>query len=248
MPLDVQSAARQIERELRALGTQERAAREKRYLKSDLEHFGATLPEIRSTTKQFVKRQPGLTHDELIALTRSLWSARVFESRMAAVILLERHPSLISPRDLPLLKELIGSSHTWALVDPLAANVVGGLLSRTPRAAHRLDAWTRDDDFWIRRAALLSTLKTRDFERFFRYADSMLEETEFFIRKAIGWVLREQSKRDPDQVFTWLAGGTRVLRASGVTVREAVKYLPPAQREQLLLKRRRRHKGASKSS
>lgn len=80
----------------------------------------------------------------------------------------------------------------------------------------------------------------------------MLEETEFFIRKAIGWVLREQSKREPDRVFKWLEGAppdgrARITRASGVTVREAVKYLKAAQRDQLLLDRRRR-KGASEST
>jgi len=71
-----------------------------------------------------------------------------------------------------------------------------------------------------------------DFERFARYADAMLDEHEFFIRKAIGWVLRETGKRRPDLVADWLA--PRIPRASGVTVREAVKPLPPARREELL--------------
>ncbi len=71
-----------------------------------------------------------------------------------------------------------------------------------------------------------------DFERFGRYADQMLEEKEFFIRKAIGWVLRETAKRRPELVADWLA--PRVHRASGVTMREAVKPLPAEVRERLL--------------
>jgi 3-methyladenine DNA glycosylase AlkD len=71
-----------------------------------------------------------------------------------------------------------------------------------------------------------------DFPRFTRYADQMLEEREFFIRKAIGWVLRETARRRPDLVADWLA--PRIHRASGVTVREAVKPLPPAQRDALV--------------
>ena len=59
----------------------------------------------------------------------------------------------------------------------------------------------------------------------------MLEEREFFIRKAIGWVLREVSKKRPELVVEWL--GPRTGRASGVTFREAVKYLPPDDRERL---------------
>jgi DNA alkylation repair enzyme len=69
-------------------------------------------------------------------------------------------------------------------------------------------------------------------KRFFRYADAMLDAREFFIRKAIGWVLREEGKRRPDEVYQWLA--PRAGRASGVTVREAVKYLEPAQRDAVL--------------
>ena len=71
-----------------------------------------------------------------------------------------------------------------------------------------------------------------DFPRFARYADRMLEDREFFIRKSIGWVLRETGKPQPDTVFAWLL--PRASRASGITVREAVKYLSPAQRAEVL--------------
>jgi 3-methyladenine DNA glycosylase AlkD len=71
-----------------------------------------------------------------------------------------------------------------------------------------------------------------DFDRFARYADAMLEEKEFFIRKAIGWVLRDTARRRPDLVAAWL--GPRIHRASGVTVREAVKPLTPLVRAKLL--------------
>src|SRR5262245_60285477 len=99
-----------------------------------------------------------------------------------------------------------------------------------------LDRWAADPDFWIRRSALLALLPALnrgdgDWERFARYADAMLEEKEFFIRKAIGWVLREVGKRRPELVYAWLA--PRAGRASGVTMREAVRCLPAAQREAL---------------
>ena len=71
-----------------------------------------------------------------------------------------------------------------------------------------------------------------DFGRFGRYADGMLEENEFFVRKAIGWVLREVSKKRPEVVFDWIA--PRADRASGVTMREGVKYLPGARQEVLM--------------
>ena len=60
----------------------------------------------------------------------------------------------------------------------------------------------------------------------------MLDEREFFIRKAIGWVLRETGKLRPDLVREWLA--PRIDRVAGLTLREAVKYLPPDDREALM--------------
>jgi 3-methyladenine DNA glycosylase AlkD len=85
-----------------------------------------------------------------------------------------------------------------------------------------------------------------DFERFARYAEEMLEEKEFFIRKAIGWVLRETGKQRPQLVDGWLA--PRIDRASGVTVREAVRYLPRARREALTAAHRERWPAAKREA
>src|SRR5699024_4189933 len=127
-----------------------------------------------------------------------------------------------------LVERLVREARTWALVDVLAGDVLGNVLLGYPDAARLVDPWARDQEFWIRRAALLSQrepLKAGGaFERFAGYADAMLDEQEFFIRKAIGWVLREMGKSRPDEVFVWLY--PRAHRVAGVTMREAVKYLP----------------------
>jgi 3-methyladenine DNA glycosylase AlkD len=231
---DPERAAAEIEARLRTLGGRERAANEARYLKSDLTHLGVRVPEIRREAEQAAL---GVSdRRELLALARALWAEPVHERRACAAFLLQARVDALRPADLPLLKRMIRESRTWALVDPLAGSVVGPLLLAHPEAADRLDAWARDRDFWVRRAALLAQLAPAragvSLDRFFGYADAMLEEREFFIRKAIGWVLREASKSRPDEVYEWLA--PRAERASGVTVREAVKYLDPQQREALL--------------
>ncbi len=160
---------------------------------------------------------------------------------MAARGQLDRHPQLLERSDFRLLEQLIRESHTWALVDWLAIPVAGPLVERFPALNRTLDRWSRDGDFWVRRSAMLALLLPRrrgdgDFDRFGRYADRMLEEPEFFIRKAIGWVLRETSKKRPRLVFGWLM--PRAIHASGVTVREAVKYLTQVQRDRVLAARR----------
>jgi 3-methyladenine DNA glycosylase AlkD len=225
-------AAREIEQRLRAEGTSERAEGQKAYLKSSLT-LGLTVGHIRREASAAAKEVA--SHDSLVALAEALWASPVFDRRLCAAFLLEARVDLLGAEDLALIERLVRDSRTWALVDVLAGNVLGELLVRHLEAAEQLDRWAVDGDFWVRRAALLSQIEPlkagADLDRFGRYADAMLDEREFFIRKAIGWVLRETAKRRRDEVYAWLA--PRARRASGVTMREAVKYLSPEQQEAL---------------
>ena len=232
-----QAIADRLERALATVGTPERAIGEKRYLKSELTFLGATVWQIRAEVKAAVQAVPAPDHNQLVALVEALWSRPVFERRMAATVVLDLRTDLLSADDLSLIERLVRESLTWALVDGLAVDVIGAILASDPdRAVNVLDRWSTDADFWIRRSALLAWLRPlrhgAPLDRFLGYADAMLDEKEFFIRKAIGWVLREVGKRRPDEVSAWLA--PRTGRASGVTVREAVKYLPDGDRERLM--------------
>lgn len=232
--------ARRIERRLSSQGTRERAAQEKRYLKSTLRHYGASVPAIRATVRAELAATPELSRAGLREAVVALWQRGVHELRMAAVELLDQRSELLCASDVRLVERLLREAKTWALVDGLAASVMGALVERLPTLTRTLDRWAKDDDFWLRRAALLSLLVPLregrgDFDRFARYADTMLDEEEFFVRKAIGWVLRDTSRKRPRLVLAWLR--PRVQRASGVTLREAIKYLPASDREQLLARR-----------
>jgi 3-methyladenine DNA glycosylase AlkD len=231
------SAVAGLEAGIRAAGTPERAAASRAYLKTSLECSGTTVPEVRAQLRAWLRERPGLSRAELLAVVSGLWDRPLFECRMAAGLLLVERRALLTAADMAVLEDLLRTSGTWALVDSLAADVAGSLVQRYPELTAVLDRWAGDPDFWIRRSALLALLiplrrGEGDFERFAGYADQMLEEREFFIRKAIGWVLRETGKRHPELVAQWLA--PRVGRASGVTVREAVKWLPAARRDQLM--------------
>jgi 3-methyladenine DNA glycosylase AlkD len=222
--VDAAELAAGIDSRLRGVGDATRADNEKRYLKSVLQHYGVTVPAIRRIARDAVAEQPALRREDLVRLVEDLWSRPVHETRMAAVELLELRSGLLRTDDL-------------VLVERLSANVAGGLVERFPGLGTMLDRWAIDEDFWLRRSALLALLKPLrrgdgDFARFGRLADAMLDEREFFIRKAIGWVLREASKSRPERVFAWLE--PRASRASGVTLREAVKYLSEDQRAAIL--------------
>jgi 3-methyladenine DNA glycosylase AlkD len=236
MALAARAVADDLERDLRALGTPERAEGEKRYLKSDLDFLGVSVWGIRKVMNAFAEQHRDLPRDDVVALIETLWAKPVFERRMMAAMLLEEYVAVLEPSDLELIKRLIRESKTWALVDVLSGDVVGEIILRNPNVAARLDAWAKDDDIWVRRSALLAQLlplkRGASFRRFASYADAMIDEKEFFIRKAIGWVLRETAKRRPDEVYEWLA--PRAHRASGVTMREAVKYLDDVRKDALM--------------
>ncbi|HJX22677.1 MAG TPA: DNA alkylation repair protein [Steroidobacteraceae bacterium] len=235
--------------ELRRHRNPARAPAEKAYLKSDLEFLGVGLPAMREAVRAIKRQNGGLDRERLVALVRILWKTPVFERRMMAVLLLEAFEPLLRPVDIALLERLIRQSKTWAFVDELAIVITGPLVERSPELRRVLDRWSRDDDFWVRRSAMLALLRPLrrgdgDFHRFSRYAERMLEDREFFIRKSIGWVLRETGKPQPDTVYAWLL--PRAARASAVTVREAVKYLSSAQRAAVLAAHRSaKHPGAA---
>lgn len=240
--MDVPALVDRLDTDLRALGTPERAGQERRYLKSELTHYGVTLPAIHRLAKTTIRAQPELDHRALVDLAERLWVVPVHERRALAADLLSLRVDLLGPNDVPLLEQMLRQSKTWALVDALAPSVMGPLVERHPELGAVLDRWAVDADFWVRRAALLAHLLplrrgAGDFERFARTADSLLDDREFFIRKAIGWVLREAGRARPEAVVAWLT--PRVRRASGVTVREAVKHLPPADKDALLAAHRR---------
>ncbi|MFE9559128.1 DNA alkylation repair protein [Streptomyces sp. NPDC006703] len=231
-------AADQLTEQLARLGTPQRAAWDRDYLHSDLVHLGVPIPYLRRAVKTTSRNLRSLTRSDVLALADLLWTSDVYEHRQAAVHLLTRHTDLLTPADLVTVEAMLRAARTWALVDTLAVHGAGAMtLQHQETAGTVLDRWAIDQDFWLRRTALLALLPgiradAADLERLSRYADAMLEEPEFFIRKAIGWVLRETSRRDHHFVTAWVE--SRIDRISGVTLREAVRHLHDTDRTRLI--------------
>lgn len=226
---DAETAAARVVAALLPLADPERAAQASRYLKSDLDFLGVSVPGIRAVVTAADRARPGLGRPEALAWARALWREPVHERRIAAIELLRRHVRHLLPADLADVEAWIREAHGWAYVDPLAGDIAGPIALLHPDAWTLIDAWAPDEDFWIRRSALLTLLPGirrggLDRERFERYATPMLTEKEFFIRKAIGWVLREASKKDPAYVAAWTR--SHLNQMSGVTFTEAVRRLP----------------------
>ena len=246
---DAEAAAARVVAALLPLADPERAVQASRYLKSDLDFLGVSVPGVRAVVTEADRARPGLGRDEALAWARALWREPVHERRTAAIEVLRRYTRRLLPADLALVEAWVREAHGWAYVDPLAGDIAGPIALVHPDAWPLIDAWATDEDFWVRRSALLTLLPGirrggLDHERFERYATPMLAEKEFFIRKAIGWVLREAAKKDPAYVAAWTRG--HLDQMSGVTFREAVRGLPAEQAAQLraIYPRRQGHASA----
>ena len=140
---------------------------------------------------------------------------------------------------MPVLDSMIRQCVTWDHLDGLAVHIVGRILEHDPSVSEYLVRWSEDENFWVRRAALLSQVVLfrkghGDRELFFSMASSMLGEREFFIRKALGWAIREMSRGNPKAAYAFLMQikGT----AAGLTLREGAKHLKPVLRDRVMKK------------
>lgn len=223
--------------QLRAQGTPERAAGEKKYLRSDLNFHGVTVPQCTVILKAWLKAHPSLKSDEMGALAAALWASDWHEERTLAIFLLEERRKLLTLDHLPIIETMMREANTWAHIDEIAVHLVGALLDRHPEVmrAHLL-RWAGDGNFWVRRVPVLAQNGQfrkggGDFALFEQIAAPMLEEGKtwtkderFFIRKAIGWALRELCKHHPDWVVDFV--NRHHARMSGLTLREATRKLP----------------------
>jgi 3-methyladenine DNA glycosylase AlkD len=206
------------------------------YLKSDLRFHGVTQPQLRRAAREFVKASPDLTRAELRAIVDALYATGYHDLQSAVIALLDLRGDLLGPRDAPWLIGLVRKSPGWAHVDWLASSVIGPSLGDGATMRGRVRAWARHRDVWVRRTALLARHDELrrgrgDFALFAEIAAPLLEEREFWIRKAIGWVLREVSKKRPALVRDFLR--EHRARVSGLTLSEGAKYLPGPMRVEL---------------
>jgi 3-methyladenine DNA glycosylase AlkD len=227
---------KRLARELALLGDPVRAAGAKAYLKSELAFIGVRIPDVRALARRYATEHAELEGAALFALVNELWDSRVHEQRSLAIAILERKRATLSLAHMERLRALVRDADTWAHVDWLAIKVVGALVERDRRAADALDGWAVDPSFWVRRAALLALHDpilrgAGDVARFTRLCVPMLPEREFFIRKAIGWVLRSMGRRNPAAARVFVRAHARGL--SALSFREATRLLPEQDRQAL---------------
>jgi 3-methyladenine DNA glycosylase AlkD len=220
-----------IEAALRALADAQQAVPMKAYMLGQFEFLGIRAGPRREALKQALQGLPQFTGtaDELLALAHALWRLPEREFRYAAIDLLAKHHKRLEVSALLSILQLVQTDPWWDTVDGLAG-VVGDVLLRAktsqPEVQRQMDAGLVHTHLWVRRVAMLHQLGWRDQtdqDRLFRYALTLAPETDFFIRKAIGWALRDHARTQPEAVRAFLARHAGQL--SGLTRREAGKHL-----------------------
>ena len=209
------------------LADAERAKAMKAYLLNQFEFVGLPAPVRRHAVRALGKVV--WTREALLHVAQQLWQKPEREYRYTAVDLLRQHSRLLQVSDLLTLRDLLQRDAWWETVDGLSA-VISDVLHRVaPTEAHAvelMDEWVHHPDFWVRRAAMLHQLGWRldtHEQRLFGYATQLAHEKEFFIRKAIGWALRDYARWNPQAVTDFVVQHREVL--SPLTVREAAKHL-----------------------
>jgi hypothetical protein len=200
------------------------------YHKSQLRFIGLRTPQLNAIWREVWPSRQQLTRAEVLPLLAPLWDSHCFEEGATAIYLLGRVARLLTPADLPLLHAQTRRCAGWGPLDFLALRVLGPVASNCGSGIYRpVLAWLDDEWLWTRRAAILIHVvpaRQGKLEPAFAWPSfaARLAEKEFFIRKAIGWALRECCKRYAPDVVRFVQQHRE--RMAGLTLREATRNLP----------------------
>ena len=219
--------------ELAARADPARARQMAAYMKTDMAFYGVQTPARRQVLRTLRAQVSITTSEDYDAAIRALWSGHHREEKYLAIDLAIAERRFIASEHLGLYRSLVVEGAWWDLVDPVASRLVGAVLADEPdRTEPVVAAWVVDEDLWSRRTALLCRLRHRertDAARLFHHCLLRAGDEEFFVRKAIGWALREYAKTDPEAVRAFLLDHRDALAA--LSFREAAKHLDLPGRE-----------------
>lgn len=213
--------------ELQKHADSHRALGMKAYMRNQFEFLGIQTPARRSIFKTL----PKLPKDAklILQIAHELWEKPEREFKYVACDLLAKNAKVLSLEDLSAIKKLLQKDAWWDTVDSLSGAIGDIVLNEKLKGQNSqtlMDQWLLDSDFWVRRSAMIHQLGWRDktdIKRLQLYALQLSGESEFFIRKAIAWALRDYAWENPEFVRTFVNQNVSVF--SNLTIREATKNL-----------------------
>ncbi len=184
------------------------AIRMKSYMRNKFEFFGLPSPLRKELQKDFLRENGYPDPDELAIIVKELWNQPWRELHYFGMEILERQLKNSGVEIIDFTEELILTHSWWDSVDYLSAVHMGKLMRKFPEEIPcRNRKWLDSGNIWLQRTSLLFQLKYKkdtDLKLLYRNIDFLKDNREFFIRKAIGWILREYSKTDADEVSRYV--------------------------------------------
>jgi 3-methyladenine DNA glycosylase AlkD len=207
----------------RSTADPEKAAPMSAYMRDQFFFLGIPTPERKRLSRDFLKTLGKKSVDWDFIF--ECWQQPEREFQYLAKDYLAKATAVLTPSDMPNLRELVIRKSWWDTVDGLDV-IVGDVALRYPEVSDTLLNWSVDENFWLRRLAIdhqLGRRKKTDTLLLERILMNNFGQTEFFINKAIGWALRDYSKTDPD----WVRGFIERHRGkmASLSIREASKYV-----------------------
>src|SRR3984893_16997832 len=225
-----QGLIRALRKALLQLADPSKAPLMQAYMKSDMPYLGIQAAPFRKATRSVLAAYPLDSFEDWRDSVLVLWrGARYREEQYAAIELVgyRTYKNFRTLDALPLYEEMITTGAWWDYVDSIASHRLGELLRRYPAEMRRvLRKWAQSDDMWKRRSAILAQLGFKadtDLALLYDCIRPSIGEKEFFLRKAIGWALRQFAKTDSKEVSRYVA--EHEGRLSPLSKREALKNL-----------------------
>jgi 3-methyladenine DNA glycosylase AlkD len=227
MAFEVAAACRLVSEALGAASDPEKASGMQAYMRTDMPFYGVQkagrTPILGELVQMYRPRDAG-EYRELIV---GLWNLEHREEKYIALGAARHFKAFIRPEQIDLYRTLIVEGAWWDLVDEVATKLIGALVVEFPREAWKVvDNWADDSDMWLRRVAIICQVGAKertDSDRLFRFCAARAHEEEFFIRKAIGWSLRDYARTSPHAVAAFINAHLNEL--SGLSYREGSKHI-----------------------
>ncbi len=194
--------------EFTRVANSEIAEGQKAYMKHKFEFFGIQAPKRREIQRPFLRKEYLPDKADALLLIRQLWNEPQRELQYFGMDMIFKYQRELEKEDIEFLEFLITHKSWWDTVDFLAAHPVGAYLKKFPEArGYLVDSWLDSGNMWLQRTCLIYQLKYKE-ELDTVELESTIERLnggkEFFINKAIGWILREYSKTDPEWVISYV--------------------------------------------
>jgi len=212
---------------LRAAADPVRAPQMQAYMKSAMPYLGVPVPAVRAIVRAEAKARPPASTAHLVATAGALWREATDREERYAATALTAVPAarrLQTTALLPLYREMITTGAWWDHVDEVSHRIGGLLVAYPDELAPTIRKWARDPDRWLRRSAVICQLGLKDATDTDLLADAIeanLADRDFFLRKGIGWALRDYARTAPD----WVRAFVEAHELSPLSRREALKYL-----------------------